>query len=121
MKLNQRQLDALGHIVDHCQKASVLAARLGTRERLESEWETRYAIIRCVEVVGEATRRLGPQFEGQHPGVPWRLIAGMRNRLIHGYDGIDLDLLWETISEDIPKLLPAVEAILRAEPPPGKE
>ena len=117
MKLNQRQLDALGHIVDHCQKASLLTARLGTQERLETEWETRCAIVRCVEVIGEATTRLGPQFEGQHPDVPWRLIAGMRNRLIHGYDGIDLDLLWETVTEDIPKLLPTVEAILRSELP----
>ena len=118
MKLNQRQLDALGHIVDHCQKASHLAGRLGTQERLGTEWETRYAIVRCVEVIGEATKRLGPQFEREHPGMPWRLIAGMRNRLIHGYDGIDMDLLWETVTEDIPKLLPAVEAILRAELPP---
>ena len=115
MKLNQRQFDALGHMVDHCQKASLLVARLGTPERLEAEWETRYAIVRCVEVIGEATRRLGPQFEKQHPGVPWRLITGMRNRLIHGYDGIDLDLLWETVTKDIPQLLLMVEAILRAE------
>ncbi len=115
MKLSQRQTDALGHIVDHCRKASELAGRVGTKELLESNWEAQYAMIRCVEVIGEASTRLGPQFHGEHPEVPWRLITGMRNRLIHGYDEVNVGLLWETATLDAPAMLSAVESILRAE------
>jgi uncharacterized protein with HEPN domain len=70
-----------------------------------------------VEVIGEASTRLGPQFQGEHPEVPWRLITGMRNRLIHGYDQVEMDLLWETATQDLPMLLSAVEAMLQAETP----
>ncbi len=93
------------------------------KEQLESSWEAQYALIRCVEVIGEASTRLGPQFHGEHTEVPWRLVTGMRNRLIHGYDEVNVGLLWETATLDVPAMLSAVEAILQAEghgsvPPP---
>ena len=115
MKLSQRQVDALGHIVDHCRKASELVARMGTRENLESHWEVQYTLIRCIEVIGEASTRLGPDFHGEHPEMPWKLITGMRNRLIHGYDDVNVKRFWDTAAADVPVLLPAVEAIMRAE------
>ena len=115
MRLNPRQTDALGHIVDHCRKVGELVSRFPTPESLAADWEASYALIRCVEVIGEASTRLGPQFHGEHPEVPWRLVTGMRNRLIHGYDQVELDLLWETATQDLPVLLPAVEAMQRAE------
>ena len=117
MSLSPRQTDALGHIVDHCRKASALVGRFATRESLEGDWEAQYALIRCVEVLGEASTRLGPQFHGEHPEVPWRLITGMRNRLVHGYDQVEMGLLWETATQDLPVLLSAVEAMLRAGKP----
>lgn len=119
MRLSQLQIDALGHIVDHCRKAGELAGRFATPESLAADWEAQYALIRCVEVIGEASTRLGPQFHGEYPEVPWRLITGMRNRLIHGYDQVEMDLLWETATRDLPVLLPAVEAMLQAEMPGG--
>ena len=61
IKLNQRQLDALQHIVDHCHKTIELAGRIRTLEGLEVDWEAWYALMRCVEVIGEAATRLGPQ------------------------------------------------------------
>ena len=114
MKLTTRQKDALVHIAENCRKAVELPAEL-TQEKLVLDWRARYALIRCVEVVGEAVSWLGGEFETAHPQIPWRQIAGMRNRLIHGYDNVDEAILWRTVTDKLPSLLTQVENIL-AEP-----
>ena len=114
MKLTTRQRDALGHISENCRKAAELAAEL-TQERLLEDWRASYALIRCVEIIGEAVGRLGGEFEAAYPQTPWRLAAGMRNHLIHGYDNVDETILWRTVTEKLPLLLTQVENIL-AEP-----
>jgi uncharacterized protein with HEPN domain len=60
--------------------------------------------IRQLEVTGEAAKWLSEEFKEEHPDVPWRDMAGMRDRLIHGYFGVDLDAVWETVDRDIPQL-----------------
>ena len=62
-------------------------------------------------VIGEALKRLSATMRAEYPGVPWRDIAGMRDRLIHGYDSVDLDELWKTSTEDIPELLEHIRKI----------
>ena len=58
------------------------------------------ALTRLVEIVGEAANRVSQTTRGNHPEIPWRKIVGMRNRLIHGYDITDTDILWDTITDD---------------------
>ena len=127
MHLSQRQLDALEHIADHCRKAAQLVSELQSLDGLSADWKAGYALMRCVGVIGEAAARLGPQFYAEHPEVPWRLVVGMRNRLVHGYHDVDDAKLWQTASEDLPELYRQIvriqEAILPAslhqpEPPP---
>lgn len=65
--------------------------------------------------VGEAANRLSSESASLVPGVPWPEIRGMRNRLIHGYDSIDLSIVWETAKKDIPHLMAAVESVMAAE------
>ena len=65
-----------------------------------------------IAVIGEAAKRLSPNVRNKHPEVQWKDIAGMRDRLIHGYDSVDLDELWKTATEDVPALLEQVRAIL---------
>ena len=113
MSLTQRQIDALGHIADQCRKAGRLAMRIGTQEKLEEDWEAQYALARCVEIVGEAGKRLGPQFHQAHATLPWKLITGMRDKLIHHYDQVSPTILWQTVTEDLPRLLGVVEEALR--------
>jgi uncharacterized protein with HEPN domain len=60
--------------------------------------------IRQLEVIGEAAKWLSEEFKEEHPDVPWRDMARMRDRLIHGYFGVDLDAVWETVDRDIPQL-----------------
>lgn len=63
------------------------------------------AIIRRIEIIGEAANNLSEKFKEQNAKIPWALIRGMRNRLIHDYNEIDLELVWTTVQEDIPQLL----------------
>ena len=66
-------------------------------------------------IIGEAVKRLPPELRSQHSDIPWSLIARMRDNLIHRYDDIDLDEVWKTSNEDIPKLLIALEPLLLEE------
>ena len=75
-----------------------------TREDFFSSSEKQDAVYRRLEVIGEAANRLSDEFRDRYPLIPWNKIVGMRNVLIHEYDSIDLDRVWETIQRDIRKL-----------------
>lgn len=72
------------------------------------------AVIRWVEIIGEATRGLTEELRQAHPEVPWRQMVAMRNVLIHGYFDIDVDLVWSVAQNDLPKLGAQVRAIVEA-------
>ena len=73
------------------------------------------SIIRRIEIMGEATGRLSAAFRGMHPEIPWARIRGMRNRMIHGYDDIDMEIVWDTAEQDIPLLIPQLERLIPPE------
>jgi uncharacterized protein with HEPN domain len=64
------------------------------------------AILKAAEIVAEAASRVSPEGKEAHPEVPWPRIVGMRNRLVHGYFNLNLQRVWETVQEDIPRLIP---------------
>ncbi len=66
--------------------------------------EKQYAVLRALEIIGEATKNLSIELKTNHPEIPWKEISGMRDKLIHEYFGVNLELVWETIKNDIPKL-----------------
>lgn len=70
------------------------------------------AIIRELLVIGEATKRLPEDFRDAHPELPWRQMAGMRDFLVHSYDQVNLTVIWETATQDVPTLVPLLEALL---------
>ncbi len=82
------------------------------------------AVLRKFEVIGEAVKQLTDSTKQRHPGIPWRQIAGMRDRLIHHYFGVDLDLMWRVTERDLPALKQAVDTLLTdidaADSPPAK-
>lgn len=67
--------------------------------------KTQYAVIRCLEIIGEAAKRIPEEFRQGHPDIPWRSMAGMRDRLIHGYDVVDSEIVWVTVRDTIPAIL----------------
>lgn len=71
------------------------------------------AVIRQLEIIGEATKRLSKDFRETHSLIPWKDIAGMRDKLIHDYLGVDIDAVWETIKKDIPALKNKIKKILQ--------
>jgi len=68
--------------------------------------------MRLLEIIGEAAANISPVFSEQLDDIPWGLIVGMRNRLVHVYFNIDLDVVWQTVDEDLPQLVRAIEPIL---------
>lgn len=83
------------------------------REQFIRDTRLQDSVIRRIEIIGEAVRRLSSEFRGQHSNVPWRAMAGMRNRMIHGYDDIDMDVVWDTAQDSIPRLLSMIEPLTR--------
>ncbi len=74
--------------------------------------KTQSAILHQLMLMGEAVKRLSAEFRARHPRVPWSLMAGMRDKLIHGYDIVDLEQVWQTAGEDVPELLALIEPLL---------
>jgi uncharacterized protein with HEPN domain len=87
------------------------------RERgdLETDRQLLLAIIKDVEILGEAASRVGPELRARYPALPWAVMVGMRNRLVHAYFDIDQDVVWNTVTADLPPLLTELEAILAAD------
>ena len=69
-----------------------------------SDYKTQYAVVRCFEIMGEAAKRIPEDIRAAHSSIPWKIMAGMRDRMIHGYDVVDVSVLWKTIQQDIPSL-----------------
>jgi len=83
-----------------------------SRAELEMNDEKLSAILYQIAIIGEATKRLSQDFRQQHPEIPWREIAGMRDMLIHKYDQVDFDVIWDVIQSKLPELLTQFEPIL---------
>ncbi len=79
---------------------------------METNREFRRALERCVELIGEAATRLPEEWRASHPEIPWRQIIAMRNAMIHGYDTIMDDVLWDVATKDVPQLRQAIDALL---------
>jgi uncharacterized protein with HEPN domain len=79
---------------------------------LESDRMLLFAIIRAIEVIGEAANKVSDDCKDATPDVPWPAIIGMRNRLIHGYFDVDTGIIWKTVTEEIPVLLRSLKALV---------
>lgn len=86
-----------------------------TREEFESDRMRQLALIKSIEIIGEAASRISEPFREAHPELAWREIVGMRHRMVHGYFEIDLDRVWKTAQESLPTLIAAVEKLVPLE------
>lgn len=85
------------------------------RDDLGRDRQFSLAMLKLVEIIGEAANRISTRTQQAHPQVPWRRIIGTRHRLIHGYDDVDHDILWDIIKLDLPPLIEQLQAIVSDE------
>ncbi|HJJ46018.1 MAG TPA: DUF86 domain-containing protein [Methanocorpusculum sp.] len=93
-------------IEDICNQAEFINATLQkiSKDDLLEDMLYQNALIRSIEIMGEAAKRLSPEFRDSHPEIPLSEMARARDKMIHGYDEIDLDILWYILSEDVPAM-----------------
>ena len=103
-------VDYLGHIRDAIEKIQRYTSGTGEAEFLRNEI-IQDAVIRNLEVVGEAVTKLSSELKANYPEVPWLEVSGMRNRLIHGYFGISLKIIWQVVTVDLPVLHKQIAAL----------
>jgi len=99
-------------MLDHAREAiSLLADK--QRDDLDTDRVLQLALVRLIEIVGEAARQVTKEVQAQCPQIPWQLVISMRNRLVHGYDFVDYDILWETVTTDLPTLVVELEQVIQ--------
>jgi uncharacterized protein with HEPN domain len=103
----------LRHMLDHAREAVAMASDR-SRAELDTDRQLNLSLVRLLEIVGEAAGRVPAEERVRHPDIPWPEIVGLRNRLIHGYDSVDFDILWQIVSDDLPPLIAALEKALQA-------
>lgn len=102
---------SLRQLLDHAREAvGMLSGR--QRPDLDADRMLNLAIVRLLEIVGEAANRMSKAAQQEHPEIPWPEIIGLRNRITHGYEAIDFDIVWNVVQEDLPPLIERLEAAL---------
>jgi uncharacterized protein with HEPN domain len=114
MTTPREHVDYLQDIVDMLTKVEQFTTSM-TFEEFKSDDKTIFAVVRALEIVGEATKHIPVAVRNRHPDLPWRNMAGMRDKLIHDYLDVDLDIVWKTATELIPLLKPQVAEVIEAE------
>ncbi|MDD4568417.1 hypothetical protein L21_2157 [Methanoculleus chikugoensis] len=103
-------LDYLDDILDAIEKIEIFTRGM-SHEEFSDDDKTVYAVMRALEVIGEATKCIPPEIRESCPSLPWTEMAGMRDKLIHTYFGINRAIIWRTIQDDIPLLRPGMQAL----------
>lgn len=113
-------IDYLRDMLDNANRAMRFARGMDYKEFIKDE-KSIYAVIRAVEIIGEATRNIPEEIRVKYSEIPWRDASDMRNKLVHSYFGINLEVIWQTINEDLPSLANTLEDIIRREENSSKQ
>ncbi|MFO7680316.1 MAG: DUF86 domain-containing protein [Chloroflexota bacterium] len=107
----ERNLTYLEDILQAAIKTQEFIQGIAYKEFLDDE-KTIFAVVRALEIVGEATKKLPGEFRQTYPDMPWRSMAGMRNKLIHDYASVEPLVVWKTVKNDVPDLIPGIKTII---------
>ena len=112
MSGKRRGPDYFSDILEAMQRVNSYTGGLSYEQFMEDK-RTQDAVVRNIEVISEAVKRLSSSLKKQHPAIPWKDMAGMGDRVIHDSFGINHDIVWTVVSEEIPKLLLSVAGVLK--------
>lgn len=112
--MSRSEIEYLRHIRDEAQYL-VDTSREVSWDEFSNDETLKRAFVRSIEVIGEATKHLSADMRAQHPEVEWRAMAGMRDRLIYRYFGVDYEIVWEVAMQKAPELVDVIGAILKRE------
>ncbi len=103
------------HMLDNARE-TVVFVRGKSRIDLDRDRVLQLALTRVIEIVGEAAARVSREGQARYPTIPWQAAVGARNRVIHGYDSVDYDIVWQIVTVDFPALIEALERALARHP-----
>lgn len=106
--MNREYADFFRDMLENAQRAIQFTEGMDYKSFSEDE-KTVYAVIRAVEVIGEAAANIPENVRKQYPRIPWREVKGMRNKLVHHYFGVNMEVVWQTVREDLPMLIEALK------------
>jgi len=101
----------LTHMLNHAVEA-VDMAKGRSRQDLDLDRQLNLALVRLLEIIGEAAVRVSEEARKRDLTIPWEAVRSMRNRLIHGYDDVDFDIVWDVVQKDLPELIPKLRRML---------
>ena len=109
-----REREYRDYVQDMLEAADKVASFISgmTQDQFLADEKTQYAVVRALEVIGEAAKKVPLAFRQEHPQVPWREVVGMRDKLIHDYFGVNVVVVWKTATEDAPNIASALREIL---------
>lgn len=109
--MDREFVDYLTDIIDAMEKAQTFIANLSYNQFTKDDRSV-FAVIRALEIVGEATKNIPDNIRKENPDIPWKDMAGMRDVLIHDYFGVDIETVWLTVTKKIPEIKPLLQKIL---------